>query len=221
MQRINVLDDFVASNPLKFTPAELEIVESWKNRVSGNFFVINYTQNGTLFLDENDKDPKEYLVLALSTPLWEIIPVPPPARVEAVLLPFKGKIIYDGLINADRIFFGKGLTGSIIASCERALMEHGLVESLPYQGSAGCTGEEKLSFYLSTKERREEHWEEIEQLLEDEKMLPVFLREMGRANSRAMKKRLKKRRSKKWLVRHSKQRDSIKQQNKGRLRKTD
>ena len=84
-------------------------MKSWKNRVSGNFFVINYTQNETLFLDENDKDPKEYLVEGPSTPLWELIPVPPPARVEAVLLPFKGKIIYDGLINADRIFFVKGL----------------------------------------------------------------------------------------------------------------
>jgi len=191
MKRINVIDDFVASNPLKFTPAELEILKSWKQPVIGNFFVINYTQNGILFLEKDNKDPKVYLALALTTPIWELIPAPPPARVETVLLPFKGKIVCDGMINADRIFFGKGISRSIMACYERALMKHGLIESLPFQGSVGFSDEEKLSFYLSTKERREDNWEEIEQLLENEKLLPVFLREMGKANSKAMRKRLK------------------------------
>jgi hypothetical protein len=111
--------------------------------------------------------------------------------VETVLLTFKGKIVYDGLINSNRVFFGKGIARSIVATCERTVMKHGLFESLPYQGSVGVSNEEKLAFYLSTKERREENWEEIEQLLEDEKMLPIFLREMGKANSKAIRKRLK------------------------------
>lgn len=107
MKRINLIDEFVNSNPCKFTPEELEIIRSWKNRVKGVFFVVNYTEKGAVFLEEAEKNPKAYLVLALGTPLWELIPVQPPARVETVLLPFKGRIVYDGLINADRILFGE------------------------------------------------------------------------------------------------------------------
>jgi hypothetical protein len=46
MKRINVIDDFAAANPPQVSYAELEILKSWKNPVIGNFFVVNYTQNG-------------------------------------------------------------------------------------------------------------------------------------------------------------------------------
>ncbi len=191
MERISIIDEFVDSNPFNFTPSELEIIKSWKNHVRGTFFVVNYTKNGALFLEEEGKEPKAYLVLALGTPLWELIPVPPPARVEAALLPFKGKIIYDGMINADRIVFGPHVARSLRAIYDKAIIEYGLIEALPYKKSVMQSDEEKLAFYLSTKERREDNWEEIEQLLENEKLLPTFLLEMGKANSKAMKKRLK------------------------------
>src|SRR5208337_1076800 len=75
---------------------------------------------------------------------------------------------------------------------DRAVVEHGLVKSLPFTDSVAYSEEEKLSFYLSTKESREEHWEEIKELLEKNKdLFPVYLREMGRANARLLKKRLK------------------------------
>ena len=130
-------------------------------------------------------------MLALGTPLWEIIPVQPPARVDAVLLPFKGRIIYDGLIKADRILFGSGMARELRAICERTVMEHGLVESLPYQEPAKPSEEEKLEFYLSTKERREQNWEEIEKLLKNTDLQPTYFREMGKANARQLKKQLR------------------------------
>jgi hypothetical protein len=159
--------------------------------VNGGFFVTNYTENGAIFLEETDKDPKAYLVLALGTPLWEIIPVQLPARVEEVLLPFKGKIIYDGVIKSDRIIFGGEMTRELRAICERSIMEHGLVESLPYEKPAAPSEEEKLVFYLSTKERREENWEEIEELLKNTDLQPTYFREMGKANAMQLKKQLR------------------------------
>jgi hypothetical protein len=44
-------------------------------------------------------------------------------------------------------------------------MEHDLVKSLQYEDSVVYSEEGKLSFYLSTKEPREENWKEIEELL--------------------------------------------------------
>lgn len=192
IKRIRLIDEFVGSNPCNLTPSELEILKSWKDCVSGRFFLIDYTENGATFLEAVDKDPKAYRVLALGIPLWEVVPMPPPLRVATVLLPFRGRIVYDGFITADRVLFGSGMARSIRATCNRAVVEHGLVESLPYEKSAGFSEEEKLSFYLGTKERREENWEEIEELLQKSKdLLPVYSREMGRANSRLLKKRLK------------------------------
>ena len=191
MGRIELIDEFVSANPCGFTSSELEIVKSWKNYLRGNFFIVDYRENGAVFLEGENENPKAYLVLALGTPLWELISVPPPARVETVLLSFKGRIVYDGLVNSDRIFFGPHMARSLKAALDRSTMKHGLVESLPYQGHVALNDDEKLAFYLSTKERREENWEEIEELLENEKLLPIFLREMGKTNSRAMKKRLK------------------------------
>lgn len=192
MKNIHLIDEFVDANPLNFTQAELEIIKSWKNHVKGVFYVINYTENGATFLEDVEKDPKAYQVLALGTPLWEVIPIPPPARVETVLLPFKDKIIYDGLINADRIIFGGGMARELRATCNRAIMEHGLIKSLPYEKTGGHSDEEKLTFYLSTKESRDENWNEIEELMQKNKdLLPTYLRVMGKANSRALKNQLK------------------------------
>jgi hypothetical protein len=191
MKRADLIEGFISANPYSFTFSELEIVESWKNYVNGSFFLVDYRENGAVFLEEETENPKAYLVLALGTPLWELIPVPPPARVETVLLPFKGKIVYDGFINSNRILFGSHITRSLRAVLDRSIMKQGLIESLPYQGPVALSDYEKLTFYLSTKERREENWEEIAELLENKNLLPTFSREMGKANSRSLKKRLK------------------------------
>jgi hypothetical protein len=192
MRNIQLIDEFAKSNPCNFTASELEIIRSWNNKVSGTFFVVKYTPDGAIFLEEEGKNPKAYQVLALGTPFSEVMSIPPPVRVEAVLLPFKGRIIYDGLIKTDNILFGSGIARSVRAFCDRAIMEHGLVKSLPFTKSTVYTDEEKLSFYLSTKESREENWAEIEEMVQKNKNLhPTYLREMGRANSRLLKKRLK------------------------------
>src|SRR5450759_3108612 len=79
------------------------------------------------------------------------------------------------------------MSRSIRAACDDAIVKYGLVKSLPYTPaeSVGYTDEQKLLFSMKTKERREEHYEEIERILgENPGLLPVYHREMGRANSR-------------------------------------
>ena len=46
------------------------------------------------------EDNKVYAVLALSDPLEDmVLGLRPPILVNAVLLPFKGKIVYDGILD--------------------------------------------------------------------------------------------------------------------------
>jgi hypothetical protein len=58
---------------------------------------VRQTKEHMIFLPCDDT-PTAYGVLGLMDPLKRRIPVPLPAVVETVLLPFQGKIVYDGLI---------------------------------------------------------------------------------------------------------------------------
>jgi hypothetical protein len=52
MRKICLIDEFAKSNPCNFTASELEIIRSWNNKVSGTFFVVKYTPDGAIFLEE-------------------------------------------------------------------------------------------------------------------------------------------------------------------------
>jgi hypothetical protein len=184
---MSLLDRYVQSNPFGFSPEEMEIVSSWKHCVSATFFLIRITRDGAVFLEEKGRDAKAYLVNALAIPFEEILPFRPPVRLDAVLLPFRGKVVYDGLTRIYQIYMGGGMSRSLRYECDNAILKHGLVKSLPFtpEEKKEHTDEEKLLYYLKTKERREEHYGEIEDLLSGNPLLlPLYHREIGRANSR-------------------------------------
>jgi hypothetical protein len=181
MKDIALLDEFVGSNPFNFSETELEIVRGWKDFVLGTFYLVKVTSEGGIFLDWNEKGPKVYVVLALSTAFEYVLRMPPPARVEAVLLPFKGRIVYDGMMRSDNILIGGGIARSLRAEVDRAIARNGLITSLPFLQPKSYTEEEKLAFYLRTKESREEHWDEIDRMIAKNKALLPGLSSRDRA----------------------------------------
>jgi hypothetical protein len=65
---------------------------------------------GSIFI----KDDQVYAVHGIQEPLDEVVPsYALPQMVEAILLPFKGQIIYDGLLTGYQIHFGKGIRSNI------------------------------------------------------------------------------------------------------------
>jgi len=184
--RQDLIEQFCQANPFGFTPEDLESVRMWKHHVKGTFFAVKVTKEGALFLDER-KDGKAYLVQPLLSTFEELLPARPPVRMDAVLLPFKGRIVYDGLLGTYPIYFGGGMSRSIRAACDNAIVRHGLVRSLPYVAAEGTgfTDEEKLLFYMKTAEKREEHYDEVAQIIRKNRgLLLIYHREMGRANAR-------------------------------------
>lgn len=63
-----LIDSFIAENPFKFNQEELDIVNSWKNCIEGEFFILSHSKEHTIFLSP-EKEPKDYGVLGLSEPL--------------------------------------------------------------------------------------------------------------------------------------------------------
>lgn len=130
LNQTDLIDAFVAENPAHFSEDELEIVRSWRQFVTGRFYVIRELKNYTVFLSATDP-AIAYGVLALSQPFEELIGPFLPVMVQTVLLPFKDKIIYDGLITSFNISFGGGIRRSLNESFKEAKGRHGIVTALP------------------------------------------------------------------------------------------
>ena len=96
----------------KLNAEELAIVASWKFAVGGSFFVFRYLKQSAVFLSDK-LPPTACGVLALASPLEEVIGTYLPVLVKGVLLPINGRIISDGLLSTFPIAFGPGIRRSL------------------------------------------------------------------------------------------------------------
>jgi hypothetical protein len=122
-------ETFIAENPANLTDADLAIVGSWSHRIAGKFYVMRYLKKYAVFLTEKDP-PRAYGVLGLASPLEEIILWPLPVYLDAVLLPFEDKIIYDSLLYPYAITFGKGIRSSLNSAYRKAQERGGIITTL-------------------------------------------------------------------------------------------
>ena len=126
----NLIESFVDVNPAHLTDGELDIVRSWRHLVHGKFYVVRELKKYTVFLT-TDKQPVAFGVLALSQPFEDLIGPYLPVLTQTVLLPFKNRIVYDGLMSSYNISFGPGIRRKFDQDIKDAKDRHGIVTSLP------------------------------------------------------------------------------------------
>lgn len=105
---MTLIDDFMDENPYQFSEKELSNVMKFKDFISGKFVVERDLKNYTVFLNDEDP-PKAYGVLGLTDEIIEMMPYPLPVFVSAVLLPWKGCIVCDGLMLIYNVILGSGI----------------------------------------------------------------------------------------------------------------
>lgn len=106
-----LIETYMQDNPDALPPEQLEIIRKWKGFIKSSFFILRHLKKGSIFIG---KDDKVYAVHGIQDPLEEVIPsYALPQMVEAILLPFKGKIIYDGLLSGYSIHFGGGIRSNL------------------------------------------------------------------------------------------------------------
>jgi Domain of unknown function (DUF6398) len=127
---VDLIESFVGENPANLSDDELDIVRSWRHLVAGKFYVFRELKKYTVFLTTTDP-AIAYGVLALSQPFEDLIGPYLPVLTQTVLLPFKGVIVYDGLMSSYNISFGPGIRRSLNESFKEAKARHGIVTSLP------------------------------------------------------------------------------------------
>ena len=188
----DLIDSFIRENQSSFSSNELEIVAGWKHYIKKRFIILRSLKNYTIFLDI-DEPPKAYGVLALTTPFDEMFGPVLPLMVEATLLPFKDRIIYDGIILGDNIIFGGGIRRDFNDAYQQAKARFGIILSLPFSPKeTEQTDAGKLRFYLRSERSREEHGEEIEKLISgDDHLLMLYHQEMGKIDAKTYGRRLR------------------------------
>jgi hypothetical protein len=130
---LELIHDFVAENPFHLDEADLEIVRSWKHLVFGTFYAFRRLQKYMVFLSSTEP-AVAYGVLALSDRFEVLLGPHLPQMLRTTLLPFKGRIIYDGLISAYNVIIGPGIRRSLNENFKEAKERFGIITSLPPSG---------------------------------------------------------------------------------------
>ena len=126
-QHPELIDEFIKQNPQKFTPEQLGILKGWKNPIVGDFFIERLLKKYAVFIH----DGEVYGVFALHDAFDEIFdPAALPVYVKAVLLPYQGKIVYDGILQGYNVFFGGGIKGNLKEDYLTAKQNGRIIETL-------------------------------------------------------------------------------------------
>lgn len=189
-ENIHLTNQYIKEHDSELTEEQKDIIRDFKYFKKGSFYVVKLLKKHAHFLS----DEFVYGVLALSDPFDQFFGRLP-NMVNAVLLPFKGKIIYDGILTGPNISFGSGIRSSVKNEYDLAKGKYGIITTLPEEidkSQLADSAEQQLKVMMKTKSSREYNWYEIENLLrENTKLESVYMQEWGRINTRAKKKQLK------------------------------
>jgi hypothetical protein len=191
-------DEFLQDGDLSVSADAAEIVAGWRDhRVAGVFFIFRHLRRHTVFLS-SEGPPQAFGVLGLADPL-ERLAAYPPVMVTATLLPFRGRIIYDGFLTAPgpTVTFGGGFRRMLDNEYRNAKATFGIITSLPHaidssRRSRGDVVKERLKALLKSEQSRRLHWEEILELRErGPEFEHLYHQECGKADARKVGRRLR------------------------------
>ena len=122
------IDAFIQENPYHFSEDQLAIISGWKRFVADDFYIERFLKKHAIFISSSHK---VYAVLGLYEAFDEMIHRSRlPFFAKAVLLPFKDKIVYDGMLQGYNMFFGRGISSNLKETYMAAKQHGGVIESL-------------------------------------------------------------------------------------------
>jgi len=129
-ENIGLIDSFIKENPNSLTDEKLNIIAGWKGFVSDDFHMERILKKYAVFISSKNG---VYAVLPLSDNFEKFIHKSElPLYLKTVLLPFKGKIVYDGLFERYNISFGGGIKNDLKELYLAAKQNGKIIETLDF-----------------------------------------------------------------------------------------
>lgn len=133
-ENIELIDNFIEENPQNFSKENLSLISSWKKNIGGKFYIERFLKKYAVLIQEE----KVYGVLGLHQGFDELVHRSNlPLYANVILLPFKGKIIYDGLLGHHNIYFGGGIKRNLKEIYMRAKQNNRIIDSLEISPKKG------------------------------------------------------------------------------------
>ncbi len=131
-----IVKDFILNNPEKFNKEEIEIINSWQKFIRGKFILIRSLKKYDVFLSFGKEERvKAYGFLGLNDEPINIAEYGIGTYFEnVVLLPWKDKIIWDGLVCQKSIIFGKNYMRSFTEEYKKIKQVGEITERINLKG---------------------------------------------------------------------------------------
>ena len=105
-----LLTNYLKEHPDELTAEQVEILTGLKRKIQGDFIIFKYLKKYAVFVHINTN--RFYAVQALGDPFDAFFP-DIPVIINTTILPFKGKIIYDGFLLGGNVHVGRSITADI------------------------------------------------------------------------------------------------------------
>ena len=124
-----LIDEYI--NETELPQEKIDILKLWRTKhKKGMIFILEYQPEYAVAIAPNEQgEDRLYGIKGISNSVSNTLRRGLPAQIETVLLPFKGKIIYDSFISSMSIGFGEGAKAAFHEMYDNAL-EHGIITSL-------------------------------------------------------------------------------------------
>jgi hypothetical protein len=128
-EKPELIDEYISETEL---PQEkIDILKLWRtNHKKGMFLILEYQPEYAVAIAPNEQgEDRLYGIKGMSNSIANALRRDLPVQIETVLLPFKGKIIYDSFMSPMEIGFAKGARAVFREMYDKAI-KHGIITSL-------------------------------------------------------------------------------------------
>jgi len=126
----NLIDEYLNMYCDLHSDDEIEIIKGFKRNIPGTYIIFKHLKKYTVFMSTQD-DIKSYGVIGISNPIDLLFSSSMlPVYVDAVLLPFRGKIIYDSLIIPYNISLGSGIKKGLNQDYRESKEKYGTITTI-------------------------------------------------------------------------------------------
>ncbi len=125
----DLIDEYISET--KLPPDIIDILKLWrKNHKNGLFLILEYQPEYAVLIGLNEQGEDQlYGIKGISNSIANTLQQQLPVQIETVLLPFKGKIIYDSFMSSMPIGFAEGARAAFREMYDKA-KKHGIIISL-------------------------------------------------------------------------------------------